>query len=224
MIESHISTVNGAISFLTSIRDIFRDKKYRKLGLRYMAIYASLNKIQYHNKQFVNYLRYSEIYPSNYIFSLALKEIIYIDKIINEIFEVIGSKTSNISIQSLLRSYNRRLYSTISQYLGVKYQRVYFWKEIHRQMADCINNVSTKINNAREYGDKPLSFTILQLNMPDVDIFSEEFRYLRFDYPFLQPKRIILNKAYIQSEIEKAEELIIEFEKLLDSYSEYISK
>lgn len=128
---------------------------------------------------------------------------------------------SDNTIQSLLRVHDRDLYDTLRRFVGAKYQRIHFWKGVLKQITDASVKSSTTIDKAwRKDGVKP-EIEIIELNMPNIDVFSIEYHHLIYsEFPLTQKKRVTIDADFVKEQIEQTKNIIEMLNNLLIKYGE----
>lgn len=224
MISISISPLKDIISLILKVKGSLKSKNLRQLNRLYLTIYGLLNAIQDKNELFLNELQLCE--ARNYcLFYLqsALDEIPTIDNLISTIFDTISAEVSDNTIQSLLRAHDRDLYVTLRRFVGAKYQRIHFWKGVLKQITDASVKSSSTIDKVwREDGIKP-EIEVIELNMPNIDVFSIEYQHLIYsEFPLTQKKMVTIDAEFVRGQIEHTKNTIKMLNELLIKYGEFM--
>lgn len=221
MIDLFIKSLKSLIDIITHLKRTSHDAKFRNIARQYFTIYSLLNNVQEHNNTFLGWLQHSQKYHSTHYFILALKHIAKIENAVMEVYFAIDHEFANKSLLPLLRLYDRHTYEILKKFIGAKQQRIRFWEYITNQISEWSCTLQNP-DRVSDYRKECITFEILVLSLPNVDIASDEFWDIELEYQFLQTKKIILNDEFIQNQIDSTKDVIASCNDLLNEFGVFI--
>lgn len=205
-------------------KKINRERK-SKLYDYYFRIYRLLIEIQECNRDFLYELNLAKrtSYCSHLIEAFKIIEIIEV--LHRRIFSIIGDDLYHDSIMGLLRTDQYSTYKLLSQFTGEKFQRIYFWKSTLQELSSIAKNaIDSLLPHSYEKNIYNLRIIDLDVKPLDIDVLSKDYAYVQgmITHEIIR-NDILLNKAFIEKQIENTRKTIRALDSIIGSFNTLIT-